>query len=305
MLRSVSIVAGKGEWFGSGHWSRMEVLADLLRTQRVEVRMLPAETEADAARIFLELDPGKDGVRVLDARDADPSPGVTAGGVLIDNRCPARPTLTASYFFFDTIPHPALGLSSVMENALIDPQLAKLARAPARKRDLITAYVPAHRDASKVDELLIELSARLSIARTMRVGGPPSKTDGVECAERMERREFLQLLVESRIVVSYFGMTILEAWQAGALPVLTSIGSAVHDRLSLDLSNRTSIPFLTGQRVERWVPPVREALDSFDKAGGIRSRTSEIIQPGLCGYERLIDVLEKSAGSSLQQGRVR
>lgn len=304
MLRKVSIVAGRGSWFGSGHWARMEVLSGLLRERQLTVEMLPAENENEAAAVFSNFDHGPESARIMDARDADPTGGNRVGGVLIDNRTAARSALSDTFHFFDSIPHPQSPLASVLENALIDPRLQQMERMDLRERTTLSAYMPPQVNASRVDELLLAVQEAYSCTRIVRVGGGSRPVEGVTFFERMERGDFLRLLTESRIVVSYFGMTMLEGWHAGGLPVLISIGSAVHDRLSMDLSNRTSIPFLTGQRVDRWVSGIREASGWFEKSGGVRSRTGDTIRPGNFGYARLIAALEEQAGSTLQRGRV-
>ncbi len=293
MTRPVSIVTGSGQGLGTGHLTRMRVLEHQLAARGLVVRFFAdgaTDTPASqAARTALSP-----AVVVLDARDADPRPLRGNGPVLaLDNRHGSRATATdPGLIYYDTIPHPQIELDAVLERALIAPELTRLKRRPlAARGQNILVYCPDVAPRGLMD-FLAHHRQRFPAARIVIVGGglaagastgPP--VAGLTRRERLESTEFFSELQNARLVLAYFGMTILEAWYAGAVPVQFSIDSSVHDRLSEDLERRAGILF---------VKEPAEFAALSDRSAGL---TVPLGGPGGRGYELLVREIENLTGS--------
>ena len=239
----------------------MQTLHSLLLGRGMSCGLSLCENESEIRR--LTKDPA--GLVVLDARDFSPEE-FSAKVIALDNRSPSRAQDKRSVYH-DTIPHP--DAADVLGNCLIDPAIAVLAGAsassqadPSIRNDEIVIY--AGRQA---------LPAFLSQFAASHPGA---------CIFReleLSRAAFLDRLARAAAVVSYFGMTILEAMYLRKPAALFSINSEIHDKLSLHLQEQCAVPFV------RSIPELENALIG---------PPSQCV-PGKDGYNRLIALIEKTA----------
>lgn len=291
------IVTGRGPALGRGHARRMTVLADMLRTRGHRVELICAEHVRDFQNELTELAgrPAPGELRILDARDVDPRP-FRAGGPLfaLDNRHPARPALERAgepgLIFYDTLPHPELDPVAVLPRVLLAPELVERAAGAgpdtAQKRDLdILVYSGDVTATGGLDRLLLACVREEPNLRVLRVGRTPLAfaSAGIEWRAELEPAAFYDALRRARSVWAYFGMTLFEAWFAGAVPVLYGIDSPVHDTLSEDFARRTGLLYLRELPAE---PAVALAA--------LRDREPTGPRPDGRGYERLVELIERN-----------
>ncbi len=252
----IAIVAGVGPAYGTGHAERMRALRDLLAAKHEVELILSEQPDRERERAAA----GRADLVVLDARDTDPNfhPRILA----LDNRFSGRSDSRAA--FHDTLPHPEADLDQVMRNCLIRPDLLAAARhrGDIRKRGGLFVY------SGEARPPLVAVSPVVQAGR--------QRIPGAGGSERMERSAFVQSLCESAAAVSYFGMTVLEAMFLGLPAATYSIGSSVHDSLSLFLEEKAGVPFYgEGKTV---------GAEVFDSSARLRP-TGE-------GYAVLINLIE-------------
>ena len=232
-MKSVTIIAGSGPGWGRGHVQRMQILADLLTQDGVAVQFLTSPEQA--------LVEGK--LTVLDRRDTDPRPYLAHGPVIaLDNRHHAREKIS-EVVFHDTLPHPNCDLELVFRSALIHPDLQKYGKLD--KPTDAFAYSGALTDTEMLDDFLCSLVTEGLVRQAFRCGSsPPGKKRRrmLRHAAKLDRNVYFETLGRSKYVLTYFGMTMLEALHLRRTPVLYPSGNADHDVLTNDLRRRTEIP---------------------------------------------------------------
>lgn len=212
----ISIIAGTGKLFGSGHRVRMQTLRGLLGARGVDSELYLCETNEEISARIAALD--GQGLLVLDVRDFPASR--LSRCIALDNRAADRNEQSA-VLYYDTIPHP--DAFDVFENILIDPALAA---GQGRAGSGMLVYA-----GSQNLPVFLETYAAQPGALIVREG-------------EMSRADFLDALSGAATVVSYFGMTVFESMVLGRRTILYSIGSAVHDRLSEMLADKCAVPFV-------------------------------------------------------------
>lgn len=248
----IRIVAGAGGGYGSGHLARMEILKRLLSEKGIPCRLDACSSETEIRRLTVE----KSAVVVLDARDF-PASLFSVPVIALDNRNRGRAGDHAT-LYHDTLPHPDAG--DVLENCLIDPALGRISiSAPAELPVLI--YAGRQNLPACIDEFALESGA--FVVREAQLG----------------RGEFLDRLAAAGTVLSYFGMTILEAMFLQRRVVQFSIASSVHDSLSMHLERTCGVPFVRDAHTLRAALPAQPS----------------VCRPGAEGYHRLLNLIERTA----------
>lgn len=248
----IRIVAGSGGSYGSGHLARMRILQELLTEERISCQLHACMDEAEIRRITND----ENSVVVLDARDF---PAFLFSGpvIALDNQNPGRgEDHTTTYH--DTLPHPRAG--DVFANCLIDPALTRISVSEAGEAPVLIyagrQILPAY-----LDQFALETGARV-VRET-----------------ELDRSEFLDRLAAAGTVLSYFGMTILEAMFLQRRVVQFSIASSVHDSLSMHLDKICGVPFVHDQDTLRKALPARPSA----------------CRPGAEGYHRLVNLIQRKA----------
>ena len=278
MSATLHIFTGAGPALGTGHLRRMRTLHGLLEPSaapapafaRIHLHARTDITDAQTAATELlgELGsrPTASGdVILLDLRDVDPNPFRAHGPVLaLDNRHPLRDRSSAhaGIAFHDTLPHPLAALEDGLARMLIAPELITArdernatrgegARADAGSDDIF-AYSGSASDVSELDAFLLRIARANPGTRVLRVGTvAPERSTGAalvpgnfQWVDRLTPQESAVELLRARTVLAYFGMTFFEAWFVGAVPILFSIASDVHDTLSRDFARRSGAAFV-------------------------------------------------------------
>ena len=250
----ILILAGAGAHFGTGHVERMRILKGLLesRGHSVSIR-LTDEPEAERGK-------HGDSLIIFDARDSACDVGERV--IAVDNRSSIRSGNT-NVVFHDTLPHPEVSMDLALNQCLIDPALLTLER---RTEDKASILVYSGQEAPP--ELAVE-------GKVFQVGR--DRMVGAAGANRLDRTAFLERLAASRVLVSYFGMTVLEAMFLGIPAVTYSIGSTVHDTLSALLEKETNVRFYRKSQ----------------KAGQEIFELTYTKRPSGQGFQILIDLIER------------
>jgi hypothetical protein len=259
----IRLIAGTGEQYGGGHRTRMQTLQSLLLERGISCELLLCESDSDIRR--LTQDPAK--LVVLDVRDF-PAGEFYPPVIALDNRNSGRAEDHRS-IYYDAIPHP--DAEDALENCLIDPALTLFAgrlSAESVKRD----------SASLSGDILI-YAGRQKLPHFVEQFASEHPRACVVRESELPRTEFLDRLAAADAVVSYFGMTILEAMYLRKVAAVFSINSEVHDRLSLFLEQKCGVSF------------VRSAADL---QSALKTAPSRCV-PGQHGYSRLIALIEKTA----------
>lgn len=255
----IRLIAGSGGAYGGGHRTRMETLHSLLVGRGRLCELILCEDEAEIRRLTGD----SVGLVVLDARDFS-AREFSARVIALDNRSDSR-RLDRSSIYYDTIPHPEA--QDVLANCLIDPALTALAARTSPGQDAFeNREILVYAGRQDLPGFLEEYLSSNSHARVFR-------------ELEMPRAAFLDRLARAAAVVSYFGMTILEAMYLRKPAAIFSINSGVHDRLSVYLEERC------GVRLVRSIPELVSAL---------AAPPSRCI-PGQNGYQRLVDLIERTA----------
>lgn len=290
----VRLVAGAGSEYGTGHIRRMEELARLLFLAAVDFEFLViADPRTSPVLQYRILDPedresfkqNGECLWIIDARDLDLAPFIQSGTVLaLDNRCKDRSVLADSVQFIDTIPHPLANLDETLKMALIPEDVRNLAGrvSPDHK---IFSYTGGWADVEEIDRWLSHAVESGSVESAFRCGKAPLSTvhSPVNRVERLPREEFILYLSHSRILLTYFGMTMLEGWYLGNIPVLFLPGSDVHGELTLDLHRRAGIPLLMKSGRSLSVYPENALKNGF--------RLPSELRPTGEGYDRLMEMI--------------
>ena len=227
-----------------------------------------------------------------------------------------------SLYYYDTLPHPALPLESILQQTLLDPDvLTAKSRtlAPRRERSQILVYAGSL-VLSQIHSLARLLAAAPAGLRILWVGALPaamqasipeiSVAGSGENLSRfvqhtsLARADFVQALQQSQFVLTYPGQTLLEAWYLEACPVLLPTESGVHQELSAYLVQAAGLPAV----------PVESRIDPKSggrSAAGIHSARgaageaafwldaanwSSDLRPADRGQLRLIAMLQRLAG---------
>lgn len=267
---------------GAGHRVRMEALAGRLRRLGIlsVVRVLHAPVQGNAYALASDGFPAKvramvhgdphGTILVCDARDLDLTALVGELPVVaVDNLHPSRERFshTGAVIYFDTLPHPLLdeAFDRIAGNILLDEDVLEKLRlrphtaASGRWRVTVYAGPEGFLSAALVEELDRWLSAAPSIFYT-RIGGP--RRGGVHSIPYLTRNRYLDLLLDTDLLITYPGMSYWEGLLLGARPVLLLTDSGVHDELSAYLSRRMGTTLL---RPAESTPAEQMILDAMTR----------------------------------------
>lgn len=295
---------------GAGHRVRMEFLANKLERLAIPsvLKLLDAPVESEAYALASGGLPGtalslvhgdrRGSLLVCDARDLDLS--VLSGelpAVAVDNLHPSRERLGQGghVVYFDTLPHPLLDESfdRIVCNMLLDEDVMERARQSRRGaptgRWRVTFYAGsegflAARDVEAMDDWLSDCP---SVFYT-RVGG--SRHGGVNSIPFLTRNRYLDLLLDTDLLISYPGMSYWEGLLLGAKPVLLMTGSGVHDGLSAYLSRRTGTQIL---RPGEAVPAEQMILDAMTRPLSFDQDAWRKEVLARSGMDRLVRIVEE------------
>lgn len=289
----ITIVAGAGAAYGSGHLVRMTELTTRLCELGARANLLTIADAAPERVLFAAAAPD---LWVLDARDADPGPFAGSAPVIaLDNRCADR-AIYASHgeiTFHDTLPHPAADLDACLENALISRDLRPFEDIiPLERR--IFCYSGAFSSVAPIDELLVKTLQSSGAEECLRCGlqAPEERVRtaaGFRHVEALERRAYIEEIAQSGVFISYFGMSMLEAWRLGKVVVLADFGSAVHRELMEFLARETGLLAASFDDAEQMA-----RLGAALMRGAARPPEK---RPGARGYDRLIALISDRVGA--------
>ena len=267
----IALVVGTGPGFGTGHTVRMRELARLLAERGLSTQFLGCSGENSA------LDPdsfsGSERWRlaVVDARDLNPEPFSRGCPVIaLDNRCPARfrPESQSAVIYHDTLPHPELPIETACQNLLVRPSLT--AGPSSRRSRCVVIYAGSLITRPEVTGMVRFLE---------RQNFEPIVLDGVR---RRPAREVDRLMLSARALITYPGMTLMEAWYCGALPIVVGTRKPLHRAHARDLA-AAGVPMLEKPDCPT---PLRDYLRQ-ERLSPLLART----RPGASGYARLIDLI--------------
>ncbi len=274
----VRILALSGSQAGHGHISRMEELSRLLFLEGIEHELFVTHfSESLYYRQLPDVLPDKTAVWVIDARDIDISPFLKSPVIALDNQNLNRKKLAGGTVqFIDTIPHPDAALNTVLARALIAEDIIQLAGRVSPDPSLFV-YSGSWSDMESIDRTLQDILSQGIVKKVIRCGRYEPHFDlpeNFKYYNSLNREDFIRNLSHSRFLISHFGMTVLEAWYLGNVPLLFMPESGVHKKLAgylnreinipvADFSNPESsiIPYLTGEKV--WRPSVRPSGDGY------------------------------------------
>lgn len=205
-MKTVLIITGPENEFGSGHKMRMHTLSLELKRHKVTVQKVVLSADDDAA---LPLDYQ---VVILDRRDTAFPPSVLASHafrIALDNRGYGREQAHSCY---DALPHPAM--DDIEYRAAISAVLlpAHVTGLPCRSTE---AKVTLHED---------ESSAR-------------SAADFPLLSGRLSPRQFTESMLQAESVACYFGQAMFEAIYLGKRVELYPV-SEYHKELADDFAQR-------------------------------------------------------------------
>ncbi len=293
----IAIITGAGRiggiQYGSGHFERMSELRRRLERRGDSAEIVPPGAAPIPADLY-----------VVDARDLDPGPFRATGRpvLALDNRHESRPhhdPHADGVIFYDTIPHPDADLRATLRRALIGEDVIECRSSykggpgprddPGRGRPRIFAYSGAFPDVAGLDDFLAAAARRGQVVKRCGTAPPTASLQaaGGHHIGRESRAEFLADLISADCVITYFGMTLLEAWYLETVPVLYETTSPVHEELGDYLAGAAGI-----QRL-RWsdTSPVenehrleRLAADDWPLPPG---------GPGGNGYDLLIEEIDR------------
>ncbi len=289
----ISVIVGAGPAYGSGHLVRMTELNARLGAAGVRANLLTITDGAPERVLFASAAPD---LWVLDARDADPGPLAGSAPVIaLDNRCADR-AIYASHgdiLFHDTLPHPAADLDLCLENALISRDIRPFEDLiPLERR--VFCYSGAFARVAPIDEFLIKTLHRDGAEDCLRCGlqAPEERIramTGFRHVEALARRAFIEEIAHAGVFISYFGMSMLEAWRLGKVVALSDFGSAVHRELMEFLARETGVLCASFDDVEQM-----ERLCAAIVRGDARPPEK---RPGAHGYERLLRLISDRVGA--------
>lgn len=285
---------------GAGHRVRMERLKRHLDEKGMPCHLRMIADDEEQARQIVASEPVD--LLILDARDMDPVAFGDTRVLAIDNMHARRKAKANGIVFYDTLPHPELDdrFDEIFRRILFDDEVTDRITRPRRPAlpgaARITFYAgpEGFMDATMIDEIDASMTGDDSVLYT-RVGGKPG---GLSTIAYLTRSRYLDLLLDTDIILTYPGMTFWEAMVLGANPVLLETGSAVHDRLSEYLSRKTGARWF--RSVER-----REGttagmiLDAMARSLSVDVqawRKDVIERPGLRSLVRTVEELWNDSG---------
>ncbi len=295
----IAILAGTGPLYGTGHETRMGELCRLLEEQGIPALLLVTREE----RILSPRSLLPAGVEphsllwVLDVRDMDPRPFLEGRRVLaLDNRWEGRERSTEDdrLLFYDTIPHPeSEEWENTLRQALIRPGRREEARS-TRKREILL-YTGEFAGAPSLDHFLLPLLEEGVVERITRCGTtPPSlNKSGFFHYPRLDADRFYAAMDSATWVIAYFGITLLEAWSGGAVPVVFDNGNPVHDPLRLDLVRRTGMAHLVRRDGIWQISPPGLFAEELPLE---KMRPSRMSPPAGEGFSLLVETLRSLSG---------
>lgn len=266
MRPAVTIVAGAGAGYGTGHLRRMRAFARWLRTKALGLRFVVVSADRPPRDLKASL-------YVVDARDMPLDPFLAHGPVIaLDNR--HRSAASQAAHFHNTIPHPQEPLAETLRHVLIAPELIALRQnnptttpqAQSRTPRGVAIYAPSSQLANRSSTVF----GQLFPDRPIRILLPQ---------ESLPAPEFYRQLRRSEILVTHFGISMLEAWFLGVPLILWSIGTPIHDELGRFLEGAAGIPFLEAHDC------IKAA--AWQKAIAMAKHGPSVAGPGERGYEIL------------------
>lgn len=208
-MKSVLIITGPTEKYGTGHAVRMHALALELKKHKITVQHLVATPSVVVAA------PLPYSLVVLDRRDTDfnaEKDGKNVPRVALDNRGPAR---QSADYVLDLLPHFDMNrreYSDALKHLILRPDITAFPCASA------SARITLHNTAEEAAEV----------------------ADFYPGVQRFAPREFSEKLKNCRKPALYFGQTLFEAIYLG-LDVQLYPVTDYHKRLAVDLFARQLI----------------------------------------------------------------
>ena len=280
-MNEVNILVCASDDFGSGHLQRMETLAQMLHAAGRPNRLMVVESYA---ALIEQLDAAF-GATVVDCRDVElPATANSKKIILLDNRSGQRQSLhhATNWIYHDTIPHPQSDLQTTLHHTLIDPKLNEYRQIDSQRSGTVI-YSGGFAPERSVIESLQQLEHR-GLTGEISWIGPGCPVDTWKHHQRLERMEFLSKLAGSKMVLTYFGMTMLEAWYLGVTPLLFYTPSSLHNRLAHYIHREAGIALVGGAS--------GQGFGSLDFPATLHGSFA----PGGSGYQILIELIEGVAG---------
>lgn len=287
---------------GAGHRVRMERLKSGLEERGLPCQLHIISGDAEQARQVATAESSP--LLVLDARDMNPAGFGQRTVLAIDNLHPDRKELAGreNILFYDTLPHPDLddSFSTIVRQILFDEDVTERSRRerrpaiPGATRVTFYAGPQGFLSRQQIEEIDRSMTASDFILYT-RVGG---SADGPSTIGYMTRPRYLDLLLDTDIVLTYPGMTFWEALLLGAHPVLLETKSTVHDRLSEYLAQRIGIRWLK-ERERKEMTTAEMILDAMARSLSMDVEVwKRDVQehPGLLGLVRTVEELWNDTG---------
>lgn len=285
---------------GSGHRIRMERLKRHLNEKRMpcHLRMIPYDENHTQQIIASE----PVGLLILDARDMDPGLHPDIPVIAIDNMHPRRKSSGGGILFYDTLPHPELDdrfdeiLRQILFDADVTERIIRWRRPALPGSTRVTFYAgpEGFMNPSTIDEIDASMRENDSVLYT-RIGG---RAGGMTSIAYLSRLRYLDLLLDSDIILTYPGMTFWEGLVLGACPVLIETGSPVHDSLSEYLARRTGVLYLRDAE-RKQMTTVGMILDAMTRPLSVDLsawRKDVMEHPGLLRLVRMIEELWNDSG---------
>ncbi|MDH5657353.1 MAG: hypothetical protein OEZ34_15685, partial [Spirochaetia bacterium] len=152
-------------------------------------------------------------------------------------------------YFFDSLPYPGCNLNKVFQSLLIDPKLIELKKTKTLNQKKERKKILLYADDLFPEWLGSALSklanGRFSISAAGSSRIIPQFPE-IENLGRMDRQSFYNVLLESDIVFSYFGMLYFESLYLHKTAVLYTRGTerSEHGILSEYFSCEMGVPYL-------------------------------------------------------------
>ncbi|MBW7858405.1 MAG: hypothetical protein H3C43_08965 [Leptonema sp. (in: Bacteria)] len=226
---------------GLGHRTRMERLQIELQNRNVSTKLQLVDQDFQILNLIRS---DQNQLIVIDCRDVDLSidkvayhnASIIAIDNLNQNRFPVSHHIKNKLMYYDTLPHPMLDESfhQIMNQILLDDQLLK---QKTGNQNRICFYAGPKGFLSDQTILTVDKVFQNSPNYIQIGGNRPTFT----------RTEYLNLLAESKWLITYPGMSFYESLYLNVIPILIETESEVHDSLSRYLVNKFGCLYVTNE----------------------------------------------------------
>lgn len=207
---------------------------------------------------------------VVDSRDESFATDNPAKVLFIDHFGPSQVGAT-KYF---ALPHPTLPEFS-LEQAIVSPlQFLN----PSFQKNFILLYL-----GSLEEKWMQVLLKKIPISEKVLIISAKIPEPSETAMKRVSKPEYIRLIQNAKLVISYFGLTTIECMLLG-IPVANLGISKVHEELGIDLEKRFGIPY-SGDFSKL------ESLDSIDIADLIARNQKQDANLSQTGFRKLQELV--------------